>query len=57
MVCANAVLSLKSALKSKREHGIDSFAVFVDLVKACDSMRHDVASDALVKMGAPTKHT
>ena len=53
MGCADTVISLKSMLQSRREHGTHSFAVFVDLVKAHDIVRHDVASDSLVKMGTP----
>ena len=56
MGCADAVFSLKIMLKSRREHGIDSFAAFSDLVKAHDIVRHDVTLAALVNMGAPPKH-
>ena len=53
MECVNAVFSLKIILQCRCEHGIDSFAIFVDLIKAHDSVRHDIASAALVKMGPP----
>ena len=53
--CADAVLSLKSMLQSRREHGTDSSAVFKELVKAHDSLREDVVSAALVNMGTPPK--
>ena len=53
MGCADEVLSLKSMLQSRHEHGTDSFVVFADLVKACGSTRHNIVSATLVKMGAP----
>ena len=36
--------------------GIDTHAIFTDLVKSHDSVKHDVISLALRKMGAPEKH-
>ena len=54
--CAEAVFSLKSILQARREMGVDTHAIFVDLVKACDSVKHDVISLALRRMGAPEKY-
>lgn len=54
--CTNAVISLKIILQSRKEHGADSCTMFIDLVKAHDSTRHDVKSVALNKMGKPPKH-
>ena len=54
--CAEAVFSLKSILQARREMGLDTYAIFIDLVKAYDSVRHDVISFALRKMGAPEKY-
>ena len=54
--CAEAVFSLKSILQARREMGLDTYAIFIDLVKAYDSVRHDVISLALRKMGAPEKY-
>ena len=55
MGCADAEFSLKSMLKSRREHGIDSFIEFSFLVKSFDSMYHDFIPIALLKMISPTK--
>jgi len=54
--CAEAVFSLKSILQARREMGEDTYAIFIDLVKAYDSVRHDVISFALRKLGAPEKY-
>ena len=35
--CQNAVFILKTALQERREKGLDTFATFIDLVKAYDS--------------------
>ena len=53
--CAEAVFLLKPISQSRKENGIDSFVVFVDLVKSHDSIKHDVATASLEKMGAPQK--
>ena len=52
---SEAVLSLKSILQSRKENGIDTYAVFIDLVKAYDSIKHDIIYASLEKMGAPKK--
>ena len=54
--CAEVLFSLKSMLQSIREMDIDANAIFVDLLKACDSMKYAVMSLSLKKMGAPDRH-
>ena len=51
-----AVFSLIFFLQSGREHGIESHTIFIDLVKACNSIKHKVMYLTLKKMGAPDKH-
>lgn len=53
--CAEAVFSLKSILQSRKENGIDIYAVFIDLVKAYNSIKHDIILVSLEKMGVPKK--
>ena len=43
-------------LRSRREIDIDAHAIFVDLVKAHGSMKYDVISLFLEKMGALDRH-
>ena len=50
--CAQATFSLKFTLQSKREHGVDTHAVFIDLIKAHDSIKHEVILSAPRKIGA-----
>ena len=40
--CTEAVFSLKTTLQSRREMGIDSHAMFIDLVKEYDSAKHTI---------------
>ena len=51
--CAEAVFSLKKMLQSRRENGVDSCAIFINLMKAYDSTNHEIISLASKKMGAP----
>ena len=53
--CAEAVFSLKTILQSRREHDLETFIIFIDLVKAYDSIKHEIISIALKKMGALDK--
>jgi len=54
--CSKAVFSLKIILQSRREYGLDMYAVFIDLVKAYNSIKHNVISIALRKNRAPEKY-
>ena len=40
--CQDAVFVLKTFLQERREKGIDTWITFVDLVKAYDSVQHEV---------------
>ena len=53
--CAEAVFSLKTILQSRREHDLETFIIFIDLVKAYDSIKHEIILIALKKIGAPDK--
>ena len=54
--CSEAIFSLKTLFQNRREMGHGTHAVFVDLVKTHDSVRHDVIVLVLRKMGAPEQH-
>ena len=51
--CQEALHSLRSTLMIQRHHGLKSYALFIDLVKAFDSIQHDVLYAILKKYGLP----
>ena len=50
---ADGSFCIRQALKKRREQGLESWVLFVDLVKAFDSVPRDVFWAVLAKMGAP----
>ena len=53
--CQNGLFCLKSLLQTRREHEMDTYCVFIDLVKAYDSVQHEIIMLTLQKMGVPPK--
>ncbi|NBO66980.1 MAG: hypothetical protein EBU88_19410 [Acidobacteria bacterium] len=53
--CRDGIFSLKLALQKRREHGLGTWAVFVDLVKAFDSVPRETLYRVLEKFGIPPK--
>ena len=51
--CADGSFCIRQALKKRREHGQESWVLFVDLVKAFDSVPRDVLFTVLEKFGVP----
>ena len=51
--CQEAQHILKRALLLRRQHGLESYAIFVDLVKAFDTVNHDLLCQILAKYGLP----
>jgi hypothetical protein len=51
--CSDATFNLKNALKKRLEHNLDSYALFIDLVKAFDSVPRDGLMKLLPKFGIP----
>jgi len=51
--CTDGSFCIRQALKKRREHGQESWVLFVDLVKAFDSVPRDVLWAVLAKMGVP----
>ena len=51
--CLDASFSLKLALQTRKEFGLDSWVVFVDLVKAFDTVNRDMLLTILARFGLP----
>ena len=49
----DATYVLRTALQTRREHELDSYVLFVDLIKAFDTANHDLLFSLLAKYGAP----
>ena len=55
--CQEALHALRSALILRRQHGLETFVLFVDLAKAFDTVNHTLLLRILAKYGIPTKMT
>jgi hypothetical protein len=53
--CCDGIFAVKMALQKRHEHGLGTCAVFIDLVKAFDSVPRDGLSVGLDKFGIPPK--
>ena len=51
--CADGIVALKMALLTRREHGLGSWVLFVDFVKAFDSADRSLLLAILGKFGVP----
>jgi hypothetical protein len=51
--CADATFTLKTALQTLREHGQESWVLFVDLVKAYDTVNREMLWKILTTLGVP----
>ncbi len=51
----DAQFCLNQVLKKRREHGLETWTIFFDLVKAFDSARRDLLWIVLVKLGVPPR--
>ena len=51
--CQEAQHIIKRALLLRRQHGLESYAIFVDLVKAFDTVHYDLLRQILTKYGLP----
>lgn len=53
--CCDGIFTVKMALQKRHEHGLSTWAVFVDLIKAFDSVPREGLFSVLKKMGIPPK--
>lgn len=53
--CPDAVFPLKKAIQLRREHNLESYVVFIDLVKSFDTINHKLMILVLEKYGFPPK--
>ena len=53
--CPEGSFSLKSLLQIRKEHDLNSWVVFADLIKAFDSIHHGLMFELLKKFGVPTR--
>jgi hypothetical protein len=51
--CQDANFTLKTLLHLRRQHNLDSYVAFVDLVKAYDTANHSLLVELLGRYGAP----
>ena len=53
MGCRDVLFSLRSILQLHKTHDQESWVLFVDLIKAFDTARHDLLVPSLTRFGAP----
>ena len=53
--CQDGNFVLRTATHLRRQHNLETYVIFADLVKAFDTSNHDLIIDIIRKLGGPTK--
>ena len=53
--CREGIITLKTEIHTRRNHGLGTHVAFIDLVKAYDTANHKLLIKMLKKFGAPPK--
>jgi Reverse transcriptase (RNA-dependent DNA polymerase) len=53
--CTDGIYVLRSILQTRRHHNLESWVLFADIVKAFDSVSHELLFELLIHYGTPKK--